>query len=225
MKKVFLLIAACVFACVANAQIIIGAEIGMNWKSNSSRDGGIYSAGGTVFSDVWVTPSIGYVINDKFMLGVYGDWERTDNIDKTALSKDLEKMAYKEDNFLNLIGAGVYARYTAFKVSRMSLFVEGTFDALFGKDRYKKTFDAQSGDDVSSGGLKHGIFTVSVTPGVNYAFNEHLSADVFVDIFAITYSCHQTKDSSKTDKIDYSRRFDFLSTDDGVISLGFNYKF
>ena len=226
MKKVFVLIVSVLFVCAANAQFVVGGQVKLNWESNSSRSNGINNAGSTVFSDVMFSPSLGYVFNDRIEAGILLSWQRTDYIDKVQMKSDPEKVAYADDNYVNLYGAGIYCRYSVYSINRFTVFCSGAISASAGLTQFSKTYKEQSGTDVEENNLDHVILSLGITPGVNYSFNDHLSADLFFDVFRIGYTNHITaKNSDIANAAQFNRRFDFLSSDGGIVSLGINYLF
>ncbi len=131
MKKFLMTLTVALMAISANAQVYVGGGFGI---ASTSVDGGDDE---TTFKFV---PEVGYTFNDEWAVGAAFGWEGASKGAKT-------------------VSVNPYVRWTFFKSSIVSAFVDGSFE-----------YDHEYGDGHDADG-----FGVGLKPGVAVSLNNHLS--------------------------------------------------
>ena len=76
MKKILLTLALAAFAMTANAQFVIGGNLGVNHNGNHDKD---FTAGSTATTTISIMPKIGYQLNENMQIGAQLGWDYTYN--------------------------------------------------------------------------------------------------------------------------------------------------
>ena len=225
MKKALLFFAVVAFAFTANAQFFVGGNLGLHRDATGATyDGKTYGAKDVNF-DFTFAPKVGYQINDAFQVGAKFLWNRTEALEYVALKSDDYKVDYKDNNYVNMFGFGIFARYNVYNAGSLTVFCEADLSMLFGTYKNSVTFVDGTGSDLTVDGNKATDFRVGITPGLNYAFNEHFSMDLYLDLLGISYSKYSAKSATDDKYVANTREFNLLSEQNGILSIGFNYKF
>ena len=230
MKKALLFFAVVAFAFTANAQFFVGGNLGLHRDASGAvYDGKTWGAKDVNF-DFKFAPKVGYQINDAFQIGAKFLWDRSDALEYVALSNtpgnsNYDKVNYKDNNYINMFGFGIFARYNVYNAGSLTVFCEADLSMLFGTWKNSRTYVDGTGVDVTVDGAKATDFRVGITPGLNYAFNEHFSMDLYLDLLGISYNKYSVKSATDDKAVVNKREFNLLSEQNGILSIGFNYKF
>lgn len=225
MKKALLFFAVVAFAFTANAQFFVGGNLGLHRDaSGAAYDGKTYGAKDVNF-DFTFAPKVGYQINDAFQVGAKFLWNRFDALSYSALLTDDYKVDYKDNHYINMFGFGIFARYNVYNTGSLTVFCEADLSMLFGTWKNSRTYVDGEGADATVDGAKTTTFGVGITPGLNYAFNEHFSMDLYLDLLGISYSKYSVKAATDDKYVKNTREFNLLSEQNGILSIGFNYIF
>ncbi len=258
MKKAFLTIAMAAFAFAANAQFIVGGNLGFNTQSGKSVETVV--AGGTTTTtefinpssmDLYIMPKIGYQIDDKMSAGIilgYSMDSRTrtltapsgfDPLMSAAFALGMDDYAGTTKWSASTITIMPYFRYNLMEFNDLTLFCEAAIPIdIHGAE---KTVLNEEG---TYAGAKHTVtatevdnkwnsFGITITPGLNYAFNEHLSMDIYFNAISLGYTMTKTtrNDAAWTDNFDNNT---VTTTNDfglnvrslpAAVSFGVNYAF
>ena len=225
MKKALLFFAVVAFAFTANAQFFVGGNLGLHRDATGAAYDGKTYGDKTVNFDFTFAPKVGYQINDAFQVGAKFLWDRSDALSYSALLTDDYKVDYKDNHYINMFGFGIFARYNVYNAGSLTVFCEADLSMLFGTWKNSRTYVDGEGADATVDGAKATTFGVGITPGLNYAFNEHFSMDLYLDLLGISYSKYSAKSATDDKYVANTREFNLLSEQNGILSIGFNYKF
>lgn len=197
MKKVFLTLALVAFGFAANAQWIIGGNIGFNTDGGKSASNigatNEYNSPIDNATTLDIAPTISYSINDKMWVGLWLDYRVDTRTEFNGLAYAAGKEAYTKTT-INYMGIAPYFRYYFANAGKFNFFCEAElwFDwTLRTKTyRYDNTGIGNPLNETLKGNMKQSEFGINITPGVNYRFNEHFSADLYIDIAGISF-CHE----------------------------------
>lgn len=250
MKKALFTLALAAFAFAANAQFIIGGELGFYTTGGTNS---FEKYGATAAYDVpnmkttgfTFAPTISYVLNEKMQAGLSFDYTFSTNTVYTAAAYAASKEAYTKTN-RSMFTIAPYFRYYFANAGKFNFFCEAELG--FGisprtsSHNYDNTVTPVVDQDVP-GTTSTTRLALSVVPGVNYRINEHFSADLYIDLARIGFTHTSTKTYGamvnaawdedflvNTDKNNYfgltanATAQDF-TTHFGNFRLGFNYHF
>lgn len=250
MKKVFLTLTLAAFAFAANAQIIVGGNIG--YFNNGSKTTTEYktATGSDVTETVNPTssgcnimPKIGYQIDDNMQAGlilgfrmdkyktyngfsandIYADWEGT-----------------RTENY-NTITIKPYFRYNVMELGDFKLFVEAAVPYRMTSVTKWKTHETYTDftdtkhDETAEGDnkTKGSSIGFEVIPGLNYSLTDNISVDIYVNLlrmsFISTTTTFENPDApvgGVLKRTNVSNDFDFgCGTLPAAVTVGFNYAF
>lgn len=249
MKKVLLTIALAAFAFAANAQLIVGGNLGIN--GSTSNNVTTNTIGGTTTTtevagpktlDFYIAPKIGYQLNEKMSAGIILSFDRNSSTRDSwgpydpALWGATNYVGTREMSY-NTIGITPYFRYNAMKLNNLTLFCEAAIPVTI------KTADKivvnEEGDvlgthiTATTTNIDNKVtsFGLTITPGFNYALNEHLSLDMYLNAINLGFIMSKTKTSadnfenniSVDTDIDWGLNIHSLPS--AVVSFGINYAF
>ena len=180
MKKVLLTLALAAFAMTANAQIVLGGNVGFDHNGNSTGD---YSnTANTTFSFM---PKIGYWLNEDMQVGIQlgCDYNYTRNY-----AGDNNNDHYAS-NTQWMWKFAPYFRYNLTSWNNFTVFCEAQLGlGITPKSSWKNTVANTSGD----GNVSNLNINFNVVPGLNYALTEKISLDAYFDILGLYYSLDKT---------------------------------
>lgn len=176
MKKVLLTLALAAFAFAANAQYVIGGQIGVNHDGNANGD---YSNNSN--TTLTIMPKVGYWLNDNMQVGLnFGvDYNYNRNY-----AGDNNNDHYFSNTQLQYQIAP-YFRYNFAQWNNFKVFCEAQL--AFGitpKGSWKNTVANTSGN----GNTKATAIDLTVVPGLNYALTENISLDLYVNLLGLYYN-------------------------------------
>lgn len=214
MKKVLLTITLAAFAFAANAQIIVGGNLGFNAYDSKSLETTILPGGTTTVETInprtfnlHFMPKIGYQIDDNMsagiILGYSMDKRRTVLTSPTGADAQMFAAAAM-GNLTDYAGTRKwsateitiqpYFRYTLMEFNEMSLFAEASVPVTI--HPAEETLLEEEG---VYGGSRHTVevntldnkslsIGVNITPGLNYTFNDWLNLDVYFNALSLGYT-------------------------------------
>ena len=213
MKKVLLTIALAAFAFTANAQWVIGGNIGVDHANNHLND----YVGGTVNTSISVMPKVGYWLNENMQIGMQVGYVM--NYNRNYLGN--------QDNYNSNTGSAIqiapYLRYNFASWKNFSVFCEAQLGVTLGLEShtYNSVTDVTTdlGDDFTA-------FSINVVPGLNYSLTEHISFDLYVNLLSL-YANFYTDNGSGAHNWGFGANMDAqtLNAHLNNFTLGFNYAF
>lgn len=176
MKKVLLTLALAAFAFTANAQWVIGGNIGIDHTNNHANDYTIGSTSGTDFS---IMPKIGYWLNDDMQVGAQLGYNYNYN-------RNYTNPAGNVDDYTSNTGSAIvfapYLRYNVAKWNNFTVFCEGQLRLTLGLESHN--YNSVTGNTLDLGD-SFTQFGINIIPGLNYAINEKISLDLYVHLLGI----------------------------------------
>jgi len=254
MKRIVLTIMFAAFAFAANAQFVIGGQIGFNtnggdaWYSNTAGNTTTdYHQPSNVHTNFTIAPKFGYNLNEQMHVGVVlgftsrvtKDYE--DFLTFYRTNKDFQGWyKYTTNSFF----FAPYFRYTFLTFNRLSCFAEAQIALMYApqtKTHYYNTRVAgiiDKHDTIIPDNTTTTTFAITVVPGVNYRFSNHFSADLYIDLLGIAYTSSTVHykntvagvtTESKGTRSDFrcvaSFNAESLADHLNLFRLGFNYHF
>ena len=180
MKKILLTLALAAFAFTANAQLVIGGNIGIDHNSRAHADD--YASVSTTTTDITVLPKIGYQLNKDMQVGAELGWGYNYTRRYTGAGDD----SYISDPTSRIVIAP-YFRYNFATWKKFNLFCEATLNFTLGLESTTHTFVAGNETTVKNGDNYTSI-GINVVPGLNYAFNKSFSMDLYVNLASLGWT-------------------------------------
>lgn len=183
MKKILLTLALAAFAFTANAQFVIGGTLGISHQGNYDKDytGATFTAADNANTSYTIMPKFGYQLNDNMQVGIqlgatYSYTRNYAGADDTYNSNSDMTWNFEP-----------YFRYNFASWKGFTLFAEAALGVAI---HPKSTATAVvSGSATSVDGNDNWTrFGIDITPGLNYAFNESFSMDIYVDLFGLAWN-------------------------------------
>ena len=175
-------LALAAFAFAANAQFVLGGNLGA-FHTNYHTD---EYATGNVTTDITIMPKVGYWLNDKMQIGMQFGWGM--EYRRYYLGGD-DKYGSNSDPRLMFTP---YFRYNVATWKNFTVFCEAQANLTLDLESssYNKVTDntTDNNDAMTMIGLR-------VVPGMNYAFNEHFSMDLYINIVS-AYWAMATRDGA-----------------------------
>ena len=249
MKKIVLTIALAAFAFAANAQFVIGGQIGFN--TNGGKQWGSTNVSGTtveitVPSDVTTSfvfaPKFGYNLNEKMHVGIVLGYNSVTEKEYSNYStyyrgghKGFEGWDKTKHTYFFF---APYFRYTFMSFNKLSVFAEAQLTYGFAPKASVRSYNtAIAGIVAAHDATTKDVFTTSefsltAVPGVNYRFSNHFSADLYIDLLGISYTSvttHNTANNAKLNNHQFACLASFnaesLADHLNLFRIGFNYHF
>ena len=252
MKKVFFILAFAGMTMAANAQLIVGGNLNLGFGNgtNETRQ----TAGNSTETTEWdapktlnfsIMPKVGYQLNDKMAFGLtFGfSYEKVTSTDIDNPNILLWKN-YKQtiETTSNTISIAPWFRYNVTTFNNLTCFVEASVPFMITPapkevetTTYTRLIDNKNvTEEVETEGWKTFAFGVSVVPGLNYAFNDHLNLDVYFNAIGIAFN-HVNMTRVRNDVLVNGDEFESTETTNdfglginllpAAVSFGINYKF
>ena len=229
MKKTLFFIVAIAFACVANAQFTVGASFNLQNSNYVETMNGkrVAAPGYTDKFGVFVSPNFGYRFNERWEAGLFFEWSHERSLDRFAVDDNPELLRETDYEYDNMFYTGLYGRYVFLRRGHLSLFCEGWLELGFGKVKEITKYESETPDLIDD--TRKLDLALTFVPGVNYAFNEHFSIDLYVTLFSVGYDMFRESYTYKgKDYVDYSHKIGLLTDFNDKMDwfmLGFNYLF
>lgn len=183
MKKILLTLALAAFAFTANAQFVIGGNIGFSHDADYDDN---YTAAyrSQANTDITILPKVGYQLNDDMQIGAQLGWNY--NYTRNYMGA---KDSYTSTPQSAIVIAP-YFRYNLLKWKKFNVFCEAAISFELGLESKTHTF--VNGSEVAGSPAKNGdnytSFGIGVVPGLNYAFSNSFSMDIYVNLASIYWN-------------------------------------
>ena len=219
MKKILLTIALVAFGMTASAQWVIGGNINLshdNWHNND------YVAG-TTDNHFSIMPKVGYQLNKDMQIGVQLGWAydyiRTYAGDADTYTSTSNVAPSGQPTII----IAPYFRYNFANWKKFTLFAEAqlTFGLHMESSNYTTV-----GSTTTDNGDNYTSLGINVVPGLNYAFSDKFSMDLYVNLFRC-YAEFETADNwgSHEYGIGANMNAQSINAHLNTFTLGFNYHF
>ena len=252
MKKVLLTLAVTCFAFAANAQLVIGGNLGfgMSNGTNTFTSAIVTPATTTTTTtdlpktvNFYIMPKIGFNINEKMSAGIILGYSSTSTttINKypdytlVPLGTDIVRTTKVSTSEINVTP---YFRYNVTTLNNFTFFCEAAVPIAISpaqKTHYELTYNEAGAAKSETGdleGAKYTSFGVTVTPGLNYALNDHLNMDIYFNAIGLGFNHRVTTTVTKypngdTDTdVDATNTFGLnVRTLPAGVGFGINYVF
>ncbi len=245
MKKVFLTLALVAFTMAANAQWILGGQLGFNTTSGTftSETSPVWDAPNNKAMTLAIAPTISYVLNDKMQVGLGIEYSYGTMTNYTQGAYALNQEVWSKTS-MTMFTVAPYFRYYFANAGKFNFFCEAALG--FGISPRTKIHDYSNAavlgyDDEYDGTTKTTMIGLTVTPGVNYRISDHWSADCYIDLAGLAFLHTSTKTyvggtgTNKDDLVstDVDNMFGLVANSSaqdlnahfGNFRIGFNYHF
>lgn len=254
MKKIVLTIALAAFAFAANAQFVIGGQIGFNtnggngWTSNTvGTTTTEYAVPADGHTNLVIAPKFGYNINPQMhvgiVLGFTSNTTKDYRVFRTYYTRHKDFEGWEKTTTTGFYIAP-YFRFSFLNANRLTFFAEA--QAAYGFTPAVKTHTFRTAiqgvvsgiDETATGNTTTSNFSLTIVPGVNCRFSNRFSADLYVDLLGLaftTFTSHTlaTDDGNRSEYKTTSNSFSCIANlnaetlEDhlGLFRLGFNYHF
>ena len=190
------------FAFAANAQFVVSGNLGFNQTSdkNIRDDKANYLGNPGKTSTFELNLRGGYMINEKLTVGLdfgFGFVGNTKN-ESSLPGTDVNAVSTTDWVKNPVLAFDVFARYNAFQVGKFTAFAEATIGfSTVQINKWKTEAPAPAGttEGVTS---RINTFDIEVVPGLNYAFNEHWSMDIYLNFMGLGFSHAKTSRNEAT---------------------------
>lgn len=189
MKKVFLTLALAAFAFAANAQFVVSGNLGFNRTGEKDFADGdqVYTASPQKTTNFNLSLRGGYMINEKLTVGLDFGFGMNTIKTETALAAEPTKVNTTTWDKSPSLNFDVFARYYCFELGKFNFFAEGSLGmSILQRNKVHTEVETPSSttDQVN---IKRNTLFVAFVPGVNYAFNEHWSMDIYFDFMGFGF--------------------------------------
>lgn len=250
MKKVLFMLAFAGMAMAANAQLILGGQIGFSATSGTDKVNDnapltAYDAPTGKIMNFTLAPTVSYVLNDKMQVGVSLEYTLSSVTNYTPAAYAIGKEDWQKVNSTT-IAIAPYFRYYFANYEKFNFFCEAQLGfGISPRDKghvYDNTLPVTLDEDVN-GGTSTTLLALTITPGVNYRINDHFSADLYIDLAGLAFVHTATKNYGAMVGTQYDDDFvtdtqvdnyfgltanasaQTLNAHFGNFRLGFNYHF
>lgn len=238
MKKVFLTLALAAFAFAANAQFVIGGNLGFNTTGYSNKN---------VNGDAYINPAqpkdlnfnidlkAGYQLNDKMQLGLIFGIETGRSLYETPKATEINTVAYSQKDKHFGLDLMAYFRYNVCEFGHFTFFAEATAGIETGNTKTVYKDDPINGNETFKN-TKDFAWGINVVPGMNYAFNDNFSMDLYLNFIGLGFNSYTRtgyiypgEKTASTTMNEFGFNFqssgmtiDYLTR---MVTVGFNYHF
>lgn len=231
MKKVLLTLALAAFAFTANAQFVIGGNLGVNHNGRHDKD----FTSGNAYTGISIEPKVGYQLNDQMQFGAQISWNYTYNrwYGMSATPGAIPVASYGKDSYesnpVNVITIAPYFRYNFATWKSFTVFCEAQVGIGFGLESKGHLFI--EGKEATGSPVKMGDnftrFSASITPGLNYSINDMFSMDLYIDLLGFQWATQTDANDNNTHNwgLNADMSAQTLMAHLGNFRIGFNYHF
>ena len=220
---------------------ILGGTIGVNTSSEAySFDGTKWAANNSATpTDVTIAimPTFGYQFNQNILAGITLGYVSSTSTIKTANPVKPEELATTNKTTTSAFVIGAWGRYNLFNISKFTVFAELEADFGFGTIENINTIENPKTENTLADNSLF-AFNASIVPGLNYAFSDSFSMDLYLNLLGLSYDMRQNTNhmggaTNDKDAITTTREFglncDLMnnSIDDftAAVTVGFNFHF
>lgn len=216
-------LALAAFAFAANAQFVIGGNVGI--AHGGTTDGDYYDDATTNMS---IMPKVGYWLNDKMQIGMqfgldyayYRNYSGADNAQYRSATQTSWLVA-------------PYFRYNLANWKNFTVFCEAQLGiGITPKSSWYQTYPTEESGEGTTSRFDLGL---TVLPGLNYALTDHISLDLYVNLLGLYYNYASTTydlgGGTETTTRDHNwgavanMNAQDLNSHLGNFAIGFNYAF
>ncbi|MBR1550434.1 MAG: outer membrane beta-barrel protein [Bacteroidales bacterium] len=220
MKKILLTLALAAFAMTANAQWVLGGTIAASHTNTHNTD----YVGGTTNNHFEIAPKIGYWLNDNMQIGAQIGWA----YDYTR------NYAGDVDHYGSTSNTGVsnqptimiapYFRYNVASWKNFTVFAEAQL--ALGLHLESSNYTNVPTEITTDNGDNYTSFGLAVIPGLNYAFTDHISMDIYVNLLGC-FAMFETAENWGSHAYGLGLNMDAQSLNAHLnnFAIGFNYSF
>lgn len=200
MKKVLFMLAFAGMAMAANAQLILGGQIGFGATSGTDKVNAnapltAYDAPTGKVMNFTFAPTISYALNEKMQVGLSLEYTLGSATNYTTAAYAIGKEDWMKTSNTTITIAP-YFRYYVANHEKLHFFCEAQLGfGISPRDKghvYNNNLPVTVDEDVK-GGTSTTLLGLTITPGVNYRINDHLSADIYVDLAGLAFVHTATK--------------------------------
>lgn len=243
MKKIFFMAAFVASAMAANAQWILGGQLGFSTNSQKTdyEKAGIidaYTYPTAKSTDFVIAPTVSYVLNDKMQIGVGLNIDYLSNTTFGApAAYAADKEAYVKTSRYTY-GITPYFRYYFAQAGKFNFFCEAALSLSTSPRTSIHTYSNYlvDIDNDTKGASSISDVSLTITPGFNYRISNKWSADCYIDLAGIYFSHNVVKSYDSNDDLvstDKDNTFGLRATATaqdlnshlGNFRIGFNYHF
>lgn len=230
MKKILLTLALAAFAFTANAQFVVGGNVGIDHSSRANDD---YSRG-TTNTNISILPKVGYQLNDQMQVGIQLGWDYNYNrwYGASAPSGAIGATDYASDSYESNPSSAIvlkpYFRYNFGTWKNFTLFCEAQANFRFGLESKEHLFI--KGSEATGSPIKNAdnytTIGLTVVPGMNYAFSQNFSMDLYINLASLGWSM-TTEEGRASHQWNIGGDFNSqtLAAHLNNFAIGFNYHF
>ena len=217
MKKILLTLALAAFAMTANAQWVLGGNIAASHINTHTTDYGT----GTTTNHFEIAPKIGYWLNDNMQIGAQIGWgydyRRTYGGDVDTYTSTSNTGATNQPTII----IAPYFRYNVANWKNFTVFAEAQLNV--GLHLESSDYNT-AGSVTTDNGDNYTSFGLAVIPGLNYAFNDHISMDLYVNLLGC-FAIFETAENWGSHAYGLGLNMDAQSLNAHLnnFSIGFNY--
>lgn len=244
MKKVFLTLALVAFAFAANAQFVIGGQLGFNTngsKYTQESANPVWDSPVAKAMNLTIAPSVGYMLNDNMQVGLSLEYTLTNttNYNRAVYALGQEEWAKTSNSVFTI---APYFRYYFAQAGDFNFFCEATLGYGImgrGNNHDYSNVPGLSYDNEYKGVNSMNVLMFTIIPGVNYRFSENFSADCYIDLAGLAFYNITTKtygvgaDPDALFSTDVNNVFGLVANTSaqdlnahlGNFRIGFNYHF
>lgn len=243
MKKLFITLALVAFAMTANAQWILGGQLGFNTTSGTytQEAAPTWNTPNTKTTSFTIAPTISYVLNEKMQIGLSLGYDMLTNTNYTAAAYALNQEAWAKTT-ASMFSIAPYFRYYFAQAGKFNFFCEAALE--FGIIQRSNHHDYSnvplaSYDNTYKGNLSTSVLALTIVPGVNYRISNHWSADCYIDLAGLAFTHTSVKtygvgtDADALFDTDVTNTFGLMANTSaqdlnahlGNFRIGFNYHF
>ncbi len=218
MKKVFLTIALAAFAFAANAQLIVGGNIGFNTFGGNTNNTNVAGTTTTEWAmpgdditninttSLTLLPKVGYQLNDNMQVGASFGITWSKEVDYSmyaaeyATIKDFEGWQSTSQMGIQI---APYFRYNLTEFGNFTLFCEAQLAFTFGLNptihNYHVAYNnglidvPELDEDVEGFEMTSTGINLTVVPGLNYKLNDNLSLDLYINLLGLGFAYNSEK--------------------------------
>lgn len=190
-------------------KFVLGGNLGFNlagqgyeWDGQSDVDG-LRSD-----FDMTIAPKFGYQINDKFLVGATlgltisntNNYTSEANLHPTAgtrvapaanISSDNGEVGATNSDHDVMFNIGLFGRYNLCKFNKFTLFAELQLGLGFGGNQIVNTIEKPQGAELAeqtTNDVSRVAFNATIVPGLNYAFSDSFSMDLYFNLIGLTFN-------------------------------------
>lgn len=198
MKKVFLTLTMVALAMAANAQFILGGQLGFNTTSGTYTQENVtpvWDMPNYKGMNLTFAPTISYVLSDNMQIGLGINYTYGAGTNYNSAAYALNQEVWTK-TVRTSFSVAPYFRYYFAQAGNFNFFCEAAL--AFGISPRTKIHNYSNVplvgyDDEFNGATKTSFVELSIVPGVNYKFSDKWSADCYIDLAGVVFNHNSVK--------------------------------